>query len=42
MPAIELAHFKNIKLTKLTTEVTEPEIDEAVHAFPSRTSRLPP
>jgi trigger factor len=30
VPKIELANFKNLKLEKLTTDVTEAEIDEAV------------
>jgi trigger factor len=30
VPAIELANFKDIKLTKLTTEVTEAEIDTGI------------
>jgi trigger factor len=30
VPAIELANFKDIKLTRLTAEVTDAEVDEAV------------
>ncbi|HEX3439975.1 MAG TPA: trigger factor [Pseudolabrys sp.] len=30
VPAIELANFKNIKLTRLTADVADPEIDEAL------------
>ena len=32
VPPIELTDFKTIKLTKLTSEVTEAEVDEAAHA----------